>query len=170
MASSSPPRDDDRFNLGPRTPSSLTRGARVALLLNSPATREAEIDVSLSVLRTAYMMSSPLHAVFYAAATLSAACISALANPTRSPMMDRTTTRLQNTMSIEFRSVTPILRIFDIVKADEFYVGYLGFNIDWEHRFGDNAPLYRQVSRGGLALHLSEHHGDGSPGCTCGSR
>ncbi|KAJ6438358.1 serine threonine protein phosphatase 2b catalytic subunit protein [Purpureocillium lavendulum] len=67
-------------------------------------------------------------------------------------------------MSIEFRSVTPILRIFDIAKADEFYVGYLGFNVDWEHRFGYNAPLYRQVSRGGLVLHLSEHHGDGNPG------
>ena len=25
-------------------------------------------------------------------------------------------------------------------------------------------PVYMQVSRGGLRLHLSEHHGDGSPG------
>jgi hypothetical protein len=24
--------------------------------------------------------------------------------------------------------------------------------------------LYRQISRSGLVLHLSEHHGDGSPG------
>jgi hypothetical protein len=66
--------------------------------------------------------------------------------------------------AIEFLEITPILRIFDIAKADEFYLGFLGFSLDWEHRFDDNAPLYRQVSRGGLVLHLSEHHGDGSPG------
>ncbi|PFH56393.1 hypothetical protein XA68_16584 [Ophiocordyceps unilateralis] len=67
-------------------------------------------------------------------------------------------------MAIEFRSVVPILRIFDVAKADEFYVGYLGFGVDWDHRFDENAPLYRQISRDGLKLHLSEHHGDGSPG------
>ena len=67
-------------------------------------------------------------------------------------------------MEIEFERVTPILRMFDIAKTDEFYLGFLGFKIDWEHRFDDNAPLYRQVSRGALVLHLSEHHGDGSPG------
>ncbi|KAJ6439060.1 reverse transcriptase [Purpureocillium lavendulum] len=68
-ASSSPPHDDDPFDLGPRTPSGLARGARVALLRNSPATREGEIGVSRSALRTAYTPSSPLHAVSYAAAT-----------------------------------------------------------------------------------------------------
>ncbi len=68
------------------------------------------------------------------------------------------------TETITFERVVPILRIFDLAKADEFYVGYLGFQVDWNHRFDDNAPLYRQVSRGDLVLHLSEHHGDGSPG------
>ena len=67
-------------------------------------------------------------------------------------------------MAIQFISVVPILRIFDVAKADEFYLGFLGFKVDWDHRFDDNAPLYRQVSRGDLVLHLSEHHGDGSPG------
>ena len=67
-------------------------------------------------------------------------------------------------MDIRFDSVVPILRIFDIAKTDEFYQGFLGFKVDWEHRFDPDAPLYRQVSRGALALHLSEHHGDGSPG------
>jgi catechol 2,3-dioxygenase-like lactoylglutathione lyase family enzyme len=65
---------------------------------------------------------------------------------------------------ISFGEVIPILRIFDVAKADEFYGGYLGFKVDWEHRFDDHAPLYRQISRDGLILHLSEHHGDGSPG------
>jgi hypothetical protein len=68
-ASSSPPHDDNPFDLGPRTPSGLARGARVALLRNSPATREGEIGVSRSTLRTAHTPSSPLHAVSYAAAT-----------------------------------------------------------------------------------------------------
>jgi catechol 2,3-dioxygenase-like lactoylglutathione lyase family enzyme len=67
-------------------------------------------------------------------------------------------------MEITFNSVVPILRIFDIAKADEFYLGFLGFKVDWDHRFDPNAPLYRQISRGTLILHLSEHHGDGSPG------
>jgi len=61
-------------------------------------------------------------------------------------------------------SVTPILRIFDEARAKEFYVGFLGFVVDWEHRFEPNAPLYMQVSRENAILHLSEHHGDGTPG------
>jgi catechol 2,3-dioxygenase-like lactoylglutathione lyase family enzyme len=59
---------------------------------------------------------------------------------------------------------TPILRMFDEARAREFYVGFLGFTIDWEHRFGHDFPLYMQVSRDDCTLHLSEHHGDGSPG------
>jgi uncharacterized glyoxalase superfamily protein PhnB len=62
------------------------------------------------------------------------------------------------------QTVTPILRIFDVAKAREFYLDFLGFAWDWEHRFDDNAPLYAQVSREGVALHLSEHHGDAAPG------
>ncbi len=59
---------------------------------------------------------------------------------------------------------TPILRIFDIPKAKEFYVHFLGFAVNWEHRFGDNFPIYMQVSRSDCILHLSEHHGDATPG------
>ena len=64
-----------------------------------------------------------------------------------------------------FRAI-PLFRIFDVTKAREFYVGFLGFRVDWEHRFEDTAPLYMQVSRDGLVLHLSEHHGDACPGST----
>jgi len=60
--------------------------------------------------------------------------------------------------------VTPVLRIFDEAKAREFYVDFLGCRVDWEHRFDPQAPVYMQVSRDGLAIHLSEHHGDGTPG------
>jgi catechol 2,3-dioxygenase-like lactoylglutathione lyase family enzyme len=61
-------------------------------------------------------------------------------------------------------SVVPIFRIFDYKKATEFYVDWLGFKIDWEHTFGDDSPIYMQVSRDGIILHLSEHHGDCAPG------
>jgi hypothetical protein len=67
---------------------------------------------------------------------------------------------------VRFVDAIPILRIFSVEKAKEFYVDFLGFQIDWEHRFGDNFPLYAQISRAGLKLHLSEHHGDASPGST----
>lgn len=59
---------------------------------------------------------------------------------------------------------TPILRIFDEAKAKEFYVDYLGFSVDWEHRFQPDLPLYLQISRDDCLLHLSEHHGDCCPG------
>ena len=54
--------------------------------------------------------------------------------------------------------------MFDVAKTREFYLDYLGFTVDFEHRFFDGAPLFMGVSRDGLALFLSEHHGDGSPG------
>ena len=65
---------------------------------------------------------------------------------------------------MKFAPPTPILRIFDEAKAKEFYVGFLGFSIDWEHRFEPGLPLYLQVSRGDCVLHLSEHYGDATPG------
>ena len=54
--------------------------------------------------------------------------------------------------------------MFDVAKAREFYLGFLGFSVDWEHRFEPELPLYMQVARGDCRLHLSEHHGDGAPG------
>lgn len=65
-------------------------------------------------------------------------------------------------MTVE--KVIPILRIFDHKKAIEFYMDWLGFTMDWDHTFEDNTPIYMQISLNGLVLHLSEHHGDSSPG------
>lgn len=65
---------------------------------------------------------------------------------------------------MKIHSTTPILRIFDEAKAREFYVDFLGFKVDWEHRFAPDLPLYLQVSRDACILHLSEHHGDCCPG------
>lgn len=58
----------------------------------------------------------------------------------------------------------PIFRIFDVGKAMEFYCGFLSFTVEWEHRFAPDAPLYCQISRSGMLMHLSEHAGDASPG------
>jgi catechol 2,3-dioxygenase-like lactoylglutathione lyase family enzyme len=67
-------------------------------------------------------------------------------------------------MPIEFKRTVPIFRIFSLEKAREFYLDFLGFKVDWEHRFEPDAPVFMQVSRGALAINLSEHHGDGTPG------
>jgi catechol 2,3-dioxygenase-like lactoylglutathione lyase family enzyme len=67
-------------------------------------------------------------------------------------------------MPIEFKRTVPVFRIFSLEKAREFYLDFLGFKVDWEHRFEPDAPVFMQVSRGALAINLSEHHGDGTPG------
>jgi catechol 2,3-dioxygenase-like lactoylglutathione lyase family enzyme len=67
-------------------------------------------------------------------------------------------------MTVQFERAVPIFRIFSLDKAREFYMDFLGFKVDWEHRFEPDAPVYMQISRNGLLIHLSEHHGDGTPG------
>ncbi len=67
---------------------------------------------------------------------------------------------------MRFEAPIPLLRIFDRAKALAFYVDFLGFTIDWEHRFEPTLPVYIQVSRAGCVLHLTEHHGDCTPGAT----
>ena len=65
---------------------------------------------------------------------------------------------------IKLGEVTPVLRIFDEVKAREFYLDFLDFELIFEHRFGDNFPIYMGIKRGDCHIHLSEHHGDATPG------
>ena len=67
-------------------------------------------------------------------------------------------------MTPRFTRAIPTLRIFDSAKAREFYVGFLGFKVDFEHRFEPDLPLFMQISLGDVILYLSEHHGDCSPG------
>lgn len=68
--------------------------------------------------------------------------------------------------TVTFDKPIPILRMFDETKAREFYLDFLGFSIEFEHRFEADLPLYLGISRNGLQLHLSEHHGDANPGST----
>ncbi|MGL5850943.1 MAG: glyoxalase superfamily protein [Phycicoccus sp.] len=58
----------------------------------------------------------------------------------------------------------PVLRVQRADDAREFYQGYLGFAVEWEHRFEPGLPLYLRMVRNGARLDLSEHHGDGTPG------
>jgi catechol 2,3-dioxygenase-like lactoylglutathione lyase family enzyme len=65
---------------------------------------------------------------------------------------------------MHFGPAVPILRMFDPGEARAFYLDYLGFTVDFEHRFDATAPLYLGVSRGACRLHLTQHYGDASPG------
>jgi len=62
---------------------------------------------------------------------------------------------------IELQPPVPVLRIVSIEKAREFYVDFLGFTFDWG---GESTPVYAQISRSNVQIHLTEHSGDASPG------
>jgi predicted enzyme related to lactoylglutathione lyase len=72
--------------------------------------------------------------------------------------------RIETTDEPTLEPPMPIFRIFDVDRAMEFYVGFLGFKVDWEFRFDESFPLYCQISRSGFRMHLSEHSGEPSPG------
>ncbi|MEQ9123023.1 MAG: glyoxalase superfamily protein [Alphaproteobacteria bacterium] len=63
-----------------------------------------------------------------------------------------------------FGHATPILRSFDEAAARAFYLDFLGFTVEFEHRFAPDLPLYMAIRLGDCAIHLSEHYGDASPG------
>lgn len=63
-----------------------------------------------------------------------------------------------------FGAPTPVLRSFDEARAKAFYIGFLGFELEFEHRFEPGLPLYMGLRKGACALHLSEHYGDATPG------
>ena len=60
-------------------------------------------------------------------------------------------------------SVVPILRMYDVAATIRFYIDYLGCSLDWQSGEGDR-PIYLQVSRDDMRLHLSSHHDGGTPG------
>jgi catechol 2,3-dioxygenase-like lactoylglutathione lyase family enzyme len=51
-------------------------------------------------------------------------------------------------------SVVPILRMYDVAATIRFYADYLGCSLDHQAGAGDR-PVYLQVSRDGMQLHLS---------------
>ena len=54
--------------------------------------------------------------------------------------------------AMKFGPITPLLRMFDIAKAREFYIDFLGFEVDFEHRFEPDLPLYMEITRGDCRL------------------
>jgi catechol 2,3-dioxygenase-like lactoylglutathione lyase family enzyme len=74
--------------------------------------------------------------------------------------------RSESVAGTVFLETAPIFRSFDEEKARAFYIDWLGFKVIFEHRFTPDAPLYMGLQRGDLMLHLSEHHGDATPGST----
>ena len=114
-----------------------------------------------------YTQLSPLHPLGYARRWLKLSALLSLLSikawQREHPDMSVTGGSM---FSIEFEKPIPILRMFDEAKAREFYLEFLGFNVEFEHRFEPGMPLYLGISRNGLELHLSEHHGDASPGST----
>lgn len=69
-------------------------------------------------------------------------------------------------MNIETYRTAPVFRSFNERLARAFYVDWLGFTWEGGHRFDDGAPLYAFIRLGTFHLHLSEHHGDATPGST----
>lgn len=65
---------------------------------------------------------------------------------------------------IRLGAPVPVLRSFDETRAREFYIDYLHFALQWEHRFEPDSPLYMRLRRDDFIVDLSEHHGDGTPG------
>ena len=67
--------------------------------------------------------------------------------------------------NFQMKSSIPVLRMFDESAAKAFYVDYLGYNIDWEHRFNEDSssPLYMQVSQGDSIIHLNGHATEETP-------
>lgn len=57
-------------------------------------------------------------------------------------------------------AIVPTFRTRDYESARKFYVEGLGFQVDFEHRFEADLPVFAQVSRAGMRLYLTEHAGD----------
>ena len=58
--------------------------------------------------------------------------------------------------------LVPIFYVKDGYKTGQWYAR-LGFEVDGEHRFAPDLPLYLFLRRGTMRLHLSEHKGDARP-------
>jgi catechol 2,3-dioxygenase-like lactoylglutathione lyase family enzyme len=67
-------------------------------------------------------------------------------------------------MDENLSSCVPTLRVKDAAKSCEFYCGVLGFQKNWEHRFGPGYPVFVSVGRGPTTLFLTEH-----PECSFGA-
>jgi uncharacterized glyoxalase superfamily protein PhnB len=54
----------------------------------------------------------------------------------------------------------PIIRIYEVEKAKEFYMDWLGFEVTFDHQFEPHMPHYIGIKKDDIELHLSGHDGD----------
>jgi catechol 2,3-dioxygenase-like lactoylglutathione lyase family enzyme len=59
-------------------------------------------------------------------------------------------------------SVVPFLRAADARTAAAWWAR-LGFEVEWEHRFASDLPLFLALRSGDARVFLSEHAGDARP-------
>lgn len=60
-------------------------------------------------------------------------------------------------------SSIPVLRMLDEGKTKRFYLDFLGYKSDWEHRFTPDSPLYMQIRLGESVIHLNGHADSEAP-------
>lgn len=58
--------------------------------------------------------------------------------------------------------LVPVFHVGNGYETAKWYAR-LGFQIEGEHRFSPELPLYLFLKRGNVHLHLSEHRGDARP-------
>ena len=63
-----------------------------------------------------------------------------------------------------FESTISMLRVTDARASEKFYCQKLGFQKSWEYDPGDGEPVFIEITRDKVSLHLSEHEGDGPLG------
>ena len=64
----------------------------------------------------------------------------------------------------QFTQSIPVMLSLDEAKCREFYGTFLGFEIEFEHRFAPHMPVYLGFRRESVELHLSPHRGDATTG------
>ena len=63
-----------------------------------------------------------------------------------------------------FESTISLLRVSDARTSEAFYCDTLGFRKSWEIDLGEGEPVFIEVTRDRVSLHLSEYEGDGPLG------
>jgi catechol 2,3-dioxygenase-like lactoylglutathione lyase family enzyme len=64
---------------------------------------------------------------------------------------------------ITFQPAIPVIGVLSAQLAKDFYISFLGFAFDWGEPHPER-PMYAQISRSGVAIHLNEHERAASPG------
>ena len=64
---------------------------------------------------------------------------------------------------VSLQPPVPVLAVASAVEAKKFYVDFLNFAVDWGWHENSQGPLYAQISRSGVTLHLSERRSENAP-------